>query len=136
MVAKDGHVMRHGEVIVAPAFERLIINPIGAIKLLPMDVKTTYSPSVDQILLDTAKRYPKNCNAIIFSGMGDDGKVGCQYLADKGGHIWVQESSSCIISAMPDSVAKTGVSEFAGEPEVLAKQLIQKVNQDTIRDIC
>ena len=136
MMAKEGHVLRHGEVVVAPVFERLTINPIGAIKLDPIETPLKYSPSVDQVLIDSVNRYPKNCNAIIFSGMGDDGKRGCQYLADKNRHIWVQESHSCIISAMPDSVANTGVSEFAGEPELLAKQLIQKVNEDALREVC
>ncbi|MFO7602184.1 MAG: chemotaxis protein CheB [Gammaproteobacteria bacterium] len=136
MTAREGHVLRHGEVVVAPAFERLTINPIGAIKLEPIAEATTYSPSVDQVIMDTMDRYPKSCHAIIFSGMGDDGKKGCQYLARRGGRVWVQESSSCIISAMPDSVAKTGVSEFAAAPEALAKHLIQKVNEDALREVC
>lgn len=136
MPAKNGHVLRHGEVIVTPAFERLTINPIGAVHLLPLDTPSAYSPSVDRVLIDTADRYPNKCNAIIFSGMGDDGKKGCQYLHGKGGHIWVQESGSCIISAMPDSVASSGVSEFAGTPEILAKQLVQKINVDALREVC
>ena len=49
MMAKDGHVLRHGEVIVAPVFERLTINPIGAVRLEPIDTPTTYSPSIDQV---------------------------------------------------------------------------------------
>ena len=133
MTAKDGHVIRHGEVIVAPVFERLTINPIGAIKLEPIENLAAYSPSIDQILIDMANRYPKTCNTIIFSGMGDDGKNGCRYLAEKGGRVWVQDSHSCIISAMPESIVKTGVTEFVGEPEALAKQLLQKINEEAIR---
>ena len=136
MTAKDGHVLRHGEVIVAPVFERLTINPIGAIKLEPIEKVASYSPSIDQILIDMVNRYPGRCNTIIFSGMGDDGKRGCQYLAQKGAHVWVQDSHSCIISAMPESILNTGVSEFTGDPEVLAKQLCQKINQDTLRELC
>lgn len=136
LTAREGHVLRHGEVIVAPVFERLTINPIGALKLEDIETPMAYSPSVDQVLIDTVKRYPKSCNAIIFSGMGDDGKKGCQYLANKNGRVWVQESHSCIISAMPDSVAKTGISEFTGDPELLAKQLMQKINEDALREVC
>jgi len=136
MTAKNGHVIRHGEVIVAPVFERLTINPIGAIKLEPIEHISSYSPSIDQIMIDMSNRYPKTCNSIIFSGMGDDGKKGSNYVAEHGGRVWVQDSHSCIISAMPESIVKSGIAEFVGEPEALAKQLLQKVNEAAIRSAC
>lgn len=136
MTAKEGHVIRHGEVIIAPVFERLTINPIGAIKLEPLETPAKYSPSIDQILIDMTNRYPGACNAIIFSGMGDDGKKGCSYLAEKGGRVWVQDSHSCVISAMPETIARTGVAEFIGEPEALAKQLVQKLSEAAIQGAC
>ena len=56
--------------------------------------------------------------------MCDDGVDGCADLVIKGGKVWVQDPESCVISAMPESVAKTVSVDFSGTPEMLAKQLV------------
>ena len=126
MPTRAGHVLRHGEVIVAPVQERLCINPIGAVELHSLHKELAYSPSIDTVLEDMAQRYGKNCHGIIFSGMCDDGVIGAEILSRKGGEIWTQEPNSCVISAMPDSVRQAGCSTFSGTPRQLAHKLIQR----------
>jgi chemosensory pili system protein ChpB (putative protein-glutamate methylesterase) len=126
MPARVGHVLRHGEMIVAPVHERLCLNPIGAIELHPINEELTYSPSIDTVLQDMAQRYGKNCHCIIFSGMCDDGVIGTEKLKRQGGQVWTQEAGSCVISAMPDNVRQAGYSTFSGTPGQLAYKLIQR----------
>lgn len=126
MPASVGHVLRHGEVIVAPVHEKLCLNPIGAIELHPLHDELAYSPSIDAVLQDMAQRYAKNCHCIIFSGMCDDGVIGAQKLGQQGAEIWTQEPASCVISAMPDNVRNAGYSTFSGTPRQLAHKLIQR----------
>ena len=121
-----GHVLRHGEVMVVPVQERLLINPIGAVELHPLRTETAYSPSINSVLKDMAERYRQNCHCIIFSGMCDDGVIGTEILSRDGGEVWTQEPNSCVISAMPDNVRKTGCSTFSGTPRQLAHKLIQR----------
>ncbi len=121
-----GHVLRHGEVVVAPVHERLRINPIGALESHSLREEMAYSPSIDTILEDMAQRYGKNCHGIIFSGMCDDGVIGSELLTRMGGEIWTQEPESCVISAMPDNVRNAGCSTFSGTPRQLAYNLIQR----------
>lgn len=121
--AKDGHVLRHHQVVIAPVNERIRINPIGNIELDMVAEKTTYMPSIDRIVHDFADRYGKHAGAIIFSGMGDDGKVGCQYLQKRGGQVWVQSAETCVISSMPDTVRRNCDVEVVGSPEYLARRL-------------
>lgn len=123
-VPKAGHVVRHHEVLVTPTQERLVINPIGAVEFEDVTENTRYSPCINTIIKDVASRYKKNSGAIIFSGMCDDGVEGCEVLAEKGGQVWVQDSDSCVISAMSESVAKKVAVNFTGTPELLAKQLV------------
>ncbi len=123
MTARQGHVLRHGQVVVVPADKRFHINPIGAIELTPLPTSSTYNPSIDLSIESIAERYLAHAGAIIFSGMCDDGRVGCQSLYQMGGMIWTQEPTTCVISSMPESVHRTGVSSFTGSPEQLAERL-------------
>lgn len=122
-----GYVLRHGQVVVAPVDERLVINPIGAIELNHCEETSSYRPSIDRVLKDIATRYGRASGAIIFTGMGDDGVAGCRAIAGSGGQVWVQDAASCVISAMPDAVLASGVVSRQGSPEELAQALIEHV---------
>ncbi len=124
--ARVGHVLRHGEALVVPTRERLRINPIGAVELLPMEASGPYSPSIDTVMADLAGRYGARCHAIVFSGMCDDGLQGTAAVAAAGGEVWTQSAESCVISNMPDKVREAGLSGYAGTPRQLAGQLIRR----------
>jgi chemosensory pili system protein ChpB (putative protein-glutamate methylesterase) len=123
-VPEAGHVVSHHEVLVTPTDKRLVINPIGAVEFKTISKLTKYTPSINSAISDVALRYKANAGAIIFSGMCDDGVEGCDELVAKGGQVWVQNSQSCVISAMPESVAKKVAVNFSGTPEMLAKQFV------------
>ncbi len=124
IVPKAGHVVRHQQVLVTPTDQRMLINPIGAVEYRHLTASMPYSPSIDTVIEDVAGRYKNRAGAIIFSGMCDDGVRGCEALAQKGGQVWIQDPQSCVISAMPESVAsKVDVSQRA-TPEQLAQELV------------
>ncbi len=124
-----GHVLRHGEVLIAPVDERLIINTIGALELHAPVTGDGYRPSITRVIRDITTRYGSSAGTIIFSGLGNDGAQGCGDLAAEGGQIWVQNAQSCVISSMPDEVRKRGVAGFEGTPEALAQQLIERYSR-------
>jgi chemosensory pili system protein ChpB (putative protein-glutamate methylesterase) len=74
-------------------------------------------------MLEVANKFGKRAGTIIFSGMGDDGKIGCDSIAEMGGIVWAQDIASCVVSSMPDHARKTGKVSFSAKPENLAKQL-------------
>jgi len=121
----EGHVFLEGDVIITPVGERLKINPIGNVELELLTINSNYTPSIDQSISDIADRYGDNAGAIIFSGMGDDGKRGCARLLEKGGQVWLQSSESCVISSMPDNVKKMCDVQFVGNTEQLARKLTE-----------
>ena len=132
MPAHDGHVLRHGQVVVAPVKKRLTINPIGAIKLRDLDFESLYTPCIDKVVSDIAARYKASSGAIIFSGMCDDGKHGCQLMKQYDGQVWAQDANSCVISSMPDSVRATGVVSYSASPENLADNLVKQFQIDVM----
>lgn len=121
-----GHVLRHGEVLIVPVDRRLKINPIGAVELLPLTIESAYSPSIDLVMQDFAQRYTQTVNAVIFSGMCDDGVIGSQQVNAQGGEVWVQSPETCVVGSMPESVGKATRVSFSGAPEKLAKELIKR----------
>jgi len=129
MAPREGHLFQHQDVIVAPVGEQLWINPIGNIELHGLEDESSYSPSIDMVIRDVADRFGKLAGVIIFSGMGDDGKRGCQHILAKGGQVWLQSAESCVVSSMPDNVRAVCQPQFIGNPEQLAKQLVKHLCQ-------
>lgn len=123
MVPVEGYLLQHSDVIVTPVRERLLINPIGNVELDMLTEEYAYSPSIDLVIRDVAERYGDRAGTIIFSGMGDDGKLGCQRMMEHGGQVWLQTAESCIVSSMPDNVRKICQPQYIGNPEQLANQL-------------
>ncbi|UCE88480.1 MAG: chemotaxis protein CheB [Pseudomonadota bacterium] len=124
LVPVAGHVLRHGQVLVAPTDARIVINPIGAVELHALRTESSYTPCIDTVIEDIAGRYPGRSGAIIFSGMCDDGVRGCHTMVEQGGEVWAQSTASCVISSMPDRVRASGNAQHSGTPEELARKLI------------
>jgi len=123
MAAKEGHLLKHNEVVIAPTAERITLDKQGYVRLKPMECKSIYTPSIDTVMTDISMRYGVHTSSIMFSGMGNDGVRGSQLIASRGGRVWAQDADSCVISSMPDSTRRTGIVEFNGSPEALASQL-------------
>lgn len=85
-----------------------------------------YQPSIDQVLAKVASKYGKQCGAIVFSGMGDDGSKTCRLVTHAGGEVWVQSPESCAIDSMPSEVLETQCVSYSGTPEQLAQHFIQR----------
>lgn len=126
LVAAAGHVLKHQEVVLAPVNHRLLIDSLNRVTLKEKVERSLYSPSIDFVMQDMARRYGKKCGAIIFSGMGNDGERGCHAVIGGGGEVWAQDAESCVISSMPDNARKTGHVTFSGTPEELATALIKR----------
>jgi chemotaxis response regulator CheB len=119
-----GDTVAHGEVIVVPLNQRLLVDAQGKVELAPVDGMSSYSPSIDQVMTDAADRFGARAGAIIFSGMAHDAIDGAQYMAARGGKIWVQDPATCVISSMVDGARDAGVVSFVGAPAELARQIM------------
>lgn len=122
-VARDGERLQNGDVLVAPVGKRLTLDAQGRVQLGELPNDTAYSPSIDQIMFDMADRFGPRCSAIIFSGMASDAIEGAKYIHAKGGRVWVQDPSTCVISSMIDGAQAAGVVNYVGSPEQLAEHL-------------
>lgn len=122
--AADGDMLAHGEVVIVPVAERIQVDPDGKATIGPLPGPTPYSPSIDQVMRDVADAFGPNAGAIIFSGMAHDAIEGAKYIASKGGVVWVQDPSSCVISSMVDGAREAGVVSYSAKPAELARQFL------------
>jgi two-component system chemotaxis response regulator CheB/chemosensory pili system protein ChpB (putative protein-glutamate methylesterase) len=126
-VVVDGDIARHGEVVVVPLAERLLVDADGTIRLEPAGDASPYSPSIDRVMRDVADRFGPASGAIVFSGMAHDAIDGAVYMRERGGTIWVQDPATCVISSMVDGAQEAGVVSFVGSPAELAQEFIAEM---------
>jgi two-component system chemotaxis response regulator CheB/chemosensory pili system protein ChpB (putative protein-glutamate methylesterase) len=122
--ARAGLRVAHGEIVVVPLDARVQVAPDGTLEVEPLTDALPYNPSIDQVLRDVADRYGAAAGAIIFSGMANDAVDGARHLAERGGVVWVQDPSSCVISSMVDGARDAGLVSFSGTPAELARQFL------------
>ena len=120
---KTGHRLQHGEVILTPADKEISFTNDGYLALKPAPANAIYSPSIDNVMKEVAKRFGDKAGTIVFSGMGDDGAIGCEAIAEHQGIVWAQDIASCVVSSMPDHARKTGKVSYSANPEKLADHL-------------
>jgi two-component system chemotaxis response regulator CheB/chemosensory pili system protein ChpB (putative protein-glutamate methylesterase) len=125
-----GERVGHGEVVIVPTRQRMLIDNEGVITLSPLIERTAYSPSIDQVLRDVADEFGERAGAIVFSGMAQDAIEGSKYMQAHGGAVWVQDPDTCTINTMVESVRQTGAVGFVGSPEKLAAKMIADFGKD------
>jgi two-component system chemotaxis response regulator CheB/chemosensory pili system protein ChpB (putative protein-glutamate methylesterase) len=115
-----------GEVLVIPSKQRVRIARDGSVSEVEHPSTPKYTPCIDNVLRDVADRFGSDATAIIFSGMAGDAIEGAVYLTTKGGEVWAQDPSSCVVSSMVDGARARGVVEFVGSPRELAERCVTR----------
>ena len=107
--AKDGDLLQPGTALLAPGGKQMrVIKRAGRV-LLKVEPETdpmqNYKPCVDVTFDSLASCYSNRVLGIILTGMGADGKVGCNKLKQLGSTIWAQDEATSTIYGMPAAVA-------------------------------
>ncbi len=123
-MAVSGEITTHGQVLVVPLAERLLLDRDGQVSIEALPAPSAYSPSIDQVLKDVADQFGAAAGAIIFSGMAHDAIEGAKYLAGKGGVVWAQDPATCVVSSMIDGAMEAGVVKLVASPAELAARFV------------
>jgi chemosensory pili system protein ChpB (putative protein-glutamate methylesterase) len=128
-VPSTGQFIKPGTVtLISPEFETRISRQ-GWVLRFASSWQGHYAPSIDQLANRLTLLYRRDCGAIIFTGMGDDGARGCRAIKQYGGQVWVQDPIACTVAAMPQAVILSCKTDFRGTVEELA----EKFNTDVIQ---
>jgi two-component system, chemotaxis family, protein-glutamate methylesterase/glutaminase len=112
--AHDGEALRPGHVYVAPGDHHLTVIGGGLTRAPALHVTSDppehhCRPAADPMFRTAAQAFPNGVLAVVLTGMGDDGRLGCQAVAASGGRVIVQDETTSVVWGMPGSVVASGI---------------------------
>lgn len=124
--AVEGDEPRAGEVLIAPGGFHLRVGRSAGIVRAHLDEgpqENFCRPAVDALFRSAVDVYGGAALALILTGMGSDGLIGCQLLAEKGARVVVQDEASSVVWGMPGAVATAGLAHEVLPLEDIAGKL-------------
>lgn len=125
-IAEDGMALLPDTILLAPGDAHLAVVRTGTrvhVRLERGRVPSGCTPSVDPMFASIAHVFGRRACAVVLSGMGRDGLMGAQALAEAGGEIVVQDSGSSVVWGMPGVVAQAGIACAVLPPALLAERV-------------
>lgn len=124
--AQQGESLQSGTAYLAPGGQQMLLK--GRPQRLYLSIEDgndtqTYKPCVDLSFNSVATICGDKTLAVILTGMGSDGREGCQAIKNRGGMIWAQDQASSTIYGMPMAVAKAGLADKILSLSEIGRQL-------------
>lgn len=125
-IAENGDLLEDGGVWVAPGGCHTELEGGDILRIRMSDAPAVHScrPSVDVLFESTAIAAPGAAVGVVLTGMGQDGLLGSQALARAGSSVLAQDSESSVVWGMPGAVVQAGVASRVGDPDALARALV------------
>jgi two-component system, chemotaxis family, protein-glutamate methylesterase/glutaminase len=113
--SQEGDILKPGMAFLAMAGRHLTFrrqtNGDVEIHLTSHPFDTLHRPSVDVMFCSAAEVFQNRVLGVVMTGMGEDGKEGSAWIKAKGGLIYTETESSCVVYGMPRAVDEAGLSD-------------------------
>ncbi|GAA3795667.1 protein-glutamate methylesterase/protein-glutamine glutaminase [Cellulomonas soli] len=111
--AGDGVPLQNGHVYIAPGDRHLEVRRAGAAlqtQLTDGPPVNYCRPSVDVLFRSAVRACGGDLLAVVLTGMGADGRTGCEDVVTAGGLVLVQDEPTSVVWGMPGAVATAGLA--------------------------
>lgn len=130
--AKQGDILKPGHAYLAPGGKQMLIEgSVNSARIKIVDQvsgeNNTYKPSVDITFQSLCSVFSGHVLALILTGMGADGRDGCQKLKQLGATVWAQDEATSVVYGMPQAVASANISEKSLPIESVAQEILASV---------
>ncbi|MBO1077447.1 chemotaxis-specific protein-glutamate methyltransferase CheB [Roseomonas sp. 573] len=125
--AQEGETLKPGRIYLAPGDRHLLIEASGGAlvaRLTSGPPENFCRPAVDPMLRSLVAACEGRITAVILTGMGSDGMLGCKAVAAAGGTVLAQDEASSVVWGMPGAVAKAGLAQLLLPPDQLAERVM------------
>lgn len=125
--AIDGHVLRRGEVLVAPGDHHMLLHRRGSgyrVEVMQGPHVCRHRPSVDVLFRSVAQAAAQNALGILLTGMGDDGAAGLGEMRAAGARTLAQDEESSVVFGMPREALRRGAAMAALPLDSMAQEII------------
>jgi len=112
--AQAGDLLEPGGVWIAPGDNHMVVRREGLTVRIATHQgphENSCRPSVDVLFRSVGEVYGDGVLAIVLTGMGQDGLLGCERLHEAGARILVQDEATSVVWGMPGFVANAGLAE-------------------------
>jgi two-component system chemotaxis response regulator CheB len=86
-------------------------------------------PAADVLFRTVAAVYGSGALALVLTGMGSDGTIGCRAIRDHGGAVLAQDQASSTVWGMPGSVTNAGLAHKVLPLNDLAPEILRLVSR-------
>ena len=90
-------------------------------------------PAVDVLFRSVAEVYGPHVLAVILTGMGQDGLLGCQHILEAGGQVIAQDEATSVVWGMPGAVAKAGLADKVLPLDQIGFEVVRRVHSNRSR---
>jgi two-component system, chemotaxis family, protein-glutamate methylesterase/glutaminase len=128
-----GAVLRPGEIWIAPGgFHMEVERGAGEnrLRIQQEQPENSCRPAVDVLFRSVAKVYGSRALAVVLTGMGSDGKIGCQHIREAGGHVLAQDEASSVVWGMPGAVVEAKLADNVLPLDELALEINRRMRVD------
>lgn len=130
--AKQGDVVRSGQVLIAPGGKHIRVKRRDAeyvIDCFEGDKISGHCPSADLLFESVATSVGKDALGIILTGMGYDGARGLLALRRKGGQTIGQDEDSSIVYGMPKAAFEIGAVQIQTSLSKMSEKIVSMVRK-------
>jgi len=111
--ASEGMPVTPGTVYIAPGDYHLTVTgrgPSAVTRLTQAAPENSCRPAADVLFRSVAQVYGAATLAVVLTGMGQDGKRGCDQLRAAGAEVIAQDQASSVVWGMPGAVVGAGLA--------------------------
>jgi two-component system chemotaxis response regulator CheB len=114
--ASEGDPVRKGAILIARGnwHMEVVAGAYGGapptLRLNQGPLENHCRPAVDVLFRSAAAVYGAGVLAVVLTGMGSDGMLGCRMIREHGGAVMAQDQASSTVWGMPGAVANAGLA--------------------------
>jgi len=130
---EEGDIIVPGNAYIAPGnFHLTVVREGVHIKArLNQESPENYCrPAVDVLFRSLSKLYKDNMLAVVMTGMGQDGMLGCKEIKKNGGLVIIQDQDSSVVWGMPGAVYKEQLADSVYSLSNLDKAIVECVSKN------
>jgi two-component system, chemotaxis family, protein-glutamate methylesterase/glutaminase len=136
--AKNGDLLSPGGAWIAPGdFHIELTKHENAISIRTTQgpAENSCRPAVDVLFRSVAEVYGPHTLAVIMTGMGQDGLLGCEQVRNFGGRVLIQDEASSVVWGMPGAVARAELADEVLPLDQLAGAIVQETRRGRPNDL-
>jgi two-component system chemotaxis response regulator CheB len=102
-----------GHVYIAPGDHHLVVDTHTGVLRVGLSDEAPINfcrPSVDALFRSAVRAVRGEVLAVVLTGMGADGRTGCEDVVQAGGTVMVQDEATSVVWGMPGAVATAGLA--------------------------